>query len=308
MAVDIFDPRFIENVGIRRQVSLFSKERAGLKIMWPDPVDISVSVVSFERVNDEQVPQPDTLVIIPTEDIISEGDGAYSFEIPPEFTSKQNMFTVIWTYSVKGQEIEFSESYDVLHHMPLWDSFSDAEKGMVDKVLWRIADLYDNTMGGVPYFAEEFQSQFNNETIARLMSVSLDKINSSRSPITSFGLGPGAKPYPLEWSGLLVTATYIEMIKHFMRSYVEQPNLQGTGVAQADRRDYLQRWQTILNMETAEYSSMLVQFKRKQLSFGSGSLIVAGGIFGSGGMFRPGMYASAARAGRFYPVSYVNVG
>ncbi len=67
---------------------------------------------------------------------------------------------------------------------------------------------------------------------------------------------------------LLTQALLIQLIRHLIRSYVEQPNPVGASIAWHDRRDYLQRWQSVLQIEQTQYMRMLALYKRRFLGLG----------------------------------------
>jgi hypothetical protein len=85
---------------------------------------------------------------------------------------------------------------------------------------------------------------------------------------------------------VLVQATLLAVIKHLMRSYVEQPQPQGANIVWQDRREYLQRWQSIYQIEDAAFKEMVLLWKRQFYNFGQGALSVH------------------SKAGRLYPTGW----
>ena len=115
------------------------------------------------------------------------------------------------------------------------------------------------------------------------MSVAINKINTIGQPWSNYTMdGNGGPQYPIaQWGGLLGQYTYVEMIKHLMRSYVEQPVLQGpASITRLDRRDYIERWRTVLQDESAELKSMLDTFKIRRMFGGAPKVLVSGGTYG----------------------------
>ena len=51
--------------------------------------------------------------------------------------------------------------------------------------------------------------------------------------------------------------------------------------ARLDRRDYLNRWREILEIETEEYKQQLAVFKMAQMNLGRSAILVAGGAYGN---------------------------
>jgi hypothetical protein len=87
---------------------------------------------------------------------------------------------------------------------------------------------------------------------------------------------------------VIIQATLLAVIKHLMRSYVEQPNVVGANMVWQDRRDYLQRWQTIYTIEEGYFRQVVALWKRQFYNFGHSSLLVSSkaGRLGYGPGFR----------------------
>ena len=133
-----------------------------------------------------------------------------------------------------------------------------------------LEDCFDSEMGG-PYLRDATLAYFDKNKMAALAPMALFQI----------GIKPPASVYTLdnfpytEAGALFAKGILIESVKHLMRSYVEQPNVLGSGqISYFDRRDYLQRWQSIYQMEMEEYKHWLALWKRGQWNFGSGSLLI----------------------------------
>lgn len=231
--------------------------------------------------------------------------GVYEAQLPPALTSKRGNIKVRWEYTFAENDFVREVFYKVVGPMPTYDALSPGEKSVVRAVADLFGDLFDNTNGGDPSFVEEFQTNYNYERIAQLMGYALSKINTSRQPLTQFVIGPAPrkKRFPEKWFGLLQLATYIEVLKHFIRTYVEQPTINGNaGVSYVDRRDYMSRWQQVLQGEQKDLEDSIRQFKREALGFGRGSFLVSGGIYGRGGYNARSTYGLEARGARFYPL------
>lgn len=71
-----------------------------------------------------------------------------------------------------------------------------------------------------------------------------------------------------------------ETLKHLVRSYVEQPALQGGEVTRHDRRDYLDRWRSVLQDEREELKTQLDVFKIRSMGLGRPAVLVSGGAYG----------------------------
>jgi hypothetical protein len=138
------------------------------------------------------------------------------------------------------------------------------QQTILDLAWLRVDDCFDSIPGG-PWLRDVSKQQFGLEKSALLMPFAIDRINAGNPP-TNFTL----EDYPYtDDHTLLARSLAIEIIRHLMRSYVEQPLPQGGGnITYLSRRDYQQRWGEILQDELAEFKEMLKWFKRKYLGLG----------------------------------------
>jgi hypothetical protein len=138
------------------------------------------------------------------------------------------------------------------------------QQTILDLAWLRVDDCFDSIPGG-PRLRDVSKQQFGLEKSALLMPFAIDRINAGNPP-TNFTL----EDYPYtDDHTLLARSLAIEIIRHLMRSYVEQPLPQGGGnITYLSRRDYQQRWGEILQDELAEFKEMLKWFKRKYLGLG----------------------------------------
>lgn len=308
----VFSPKIRDQSLVRRFVSQGGRGYVALDIRTPDgsvdPDEGTIGLKVWYLDPTAQVPVSDdprgTLVLeVGPDEVHREDTGKFDYEIGPAHTAERGVLTVEWTYQVGGTEFSFTDHLQVLSPMPFYETLSDAERSIVEQVSWMFGDLFDSTEGG-PYLIEPFQTHFDYERIAQLARVAVTRINTMAQPVTNWRFGDGGN-VPAKFHGLIVLATYYEVIRHLIRSYTEIPNRIGTQVNYLDRRDYAQRWQTILASEWPEFQKQLKLAKRELLGLARGSLLVAGGIYGgtANGVFVPGMFASATRAFRFYPAA-----
>lgn len=127
------------------------------------------------------------------------------------------------------------------------DSYSDlsgAALEIVDSVMLQFADMFDNNEFGP--FIKEF-TNFGRDRVAQLFDLAIGDVELVCG-LT--GLNWSASSYPYN-SGVarraLSLALTIEVIRHFLRSYVEIPDTGRVGAPDVVRRDYLSRWQGLLN-------------------------------------------------------------
>lgn len=296
---------------VRQEISQYASSNVGIEIMaqnvYVDPDTIQVTIyqrTDFSTGSDPLGPYS----VLPQEDLVREDVGIWSFIIDPSLTQTLSLVTVHWEYSVSGVGYDYWDYYEIREPMPTYDAFTDNEKGIIRLVAFMFEDLYDSVDGG-PHLKEEFQTHFGTETLARCMELACHRINSTSQPYTQYNVGAGVGThFPMSYYSILVTGTYLEVVRHLIRSYTEYAVMQGgPGVAYVDRSQYADRWRAILADEKDDFARAVRSFKRSLLGLGGGSLLVSGGIFGSSSYFRSGFSAAAARAGRFYPVSYVQV-
>lgn len=292
-------PRFHADTRVKRQVSLGGSEKFGFKTANEQGEPENAESVVL------RVYEGDTL--ISTYENVSNPDrGVYEVVVGPPVTSKKRVLTLVWSYTHNGQDLEFADGMVVLDRMPTYDSLNDDEKYVIEQVSWMFDDLFDSTEGGV-FLAENFQSHFTHERLAQLTTRALQKINMTSQPVTSYvfgSLGKG-KRLPAKYQPVLVSAAYLEVLRHLIRSYVEIPEFRNMSVTYTDRRDYMQRWRIILDEEKESTDNAITLMKRDHLNLGGGALVVSGGYFGGSGRggFYSGTGVHATRGWRMYPTA-----
>lgn len=311
----IYSPSLRQSSITRNQISRYGVGKIGIRVSGSSgAVDADTNTVHldiYQETDFDDLDPTGPLIITADEgvDIDHPETGVYTYTILPPVTNVVCLLKAVWTYQVGGVNLTYTEHLQIRDQMPTYDGFNDAEKGAVQLIVNLFADSYDSTVGG-PHLIEEFQTKFNNERIAQLLNWSVQKLNMYKQPITNWVLSsPGqAGTFPQNYWGLLIMAGYVEVIKHLIRSYVEQPDVRNADVAYLDRRDYISRWQSVYQMEKEDLDSMATLVKRKMMGLGSTSMLVSGGMFGgssggSNGLFVSGGYAAATRAFRFYPAA-----
>lgn len=164
-------------------------------------------------------------------------------------------------------------SFEVLDPLEsTFDSDNDVDK-TIDRAWMKLEDLFDSELGG-PHLRDRTMANFSRDKLARLLPDALYNINNYYQPAT--GYDETTFPYD-NHTPLLAQALLIEAIYQLMRSYVEQPQPMGAGTpTYFDRRDYMNRWQNILQMEEKKLDTWMDIFKRDQMGFGSSSILVGG--------------------------------
>jgi hypothetical protein len=228
--------------------------------------------------------------------------GHYEVNLTTADTGQPGLYDLIWHFTIGSVTGTAKTFIQIGESAPVYDSLDDDMKGIVERVWHRFADLFDSPYGG-PHLQVYFQGHFGRQRIAHLLQNAVDRLNTIAQPHQSYSIAESGQ-FPVEkWGGLLGQALYVETIKHLIRSYVEQPVWEGVDISRADRRDYQQRWETVLQAEQEDLKAMLDVFKIANMGLGRPHVLVAGGVFGNYGPTR--LTGSAASRPRYYARFYV---
>jgi len=224
--------------------------------------------------------------------------GQYEIVLGSADTEDPGWRSLRFSYQVDSIPQVFGYDIEVGESAPEYDSLPSDWQGAIETVWGRFADLFDSPFGG-PNLQVYAQVNFGRNRLAQLMRPALQRLNSATGAHASYGYG-SSFPFD-EWGGLLQQSLYIEVLKHLVRSYVEQPEvILGTAVSRVDRRDYMNRWQDVLQMEQAEFERDLSRYKMAHLGLGNAHVLVAGGAYGNWGpQVNAGGSGSAASRGYF---------
>jgi hypothetical protein len=195
-----------------------------------------------------------------------------------------------------GEKRSYRDEFQVVD--PLEISPQSQVDQISEEVWMRIEDCFDSSLGG-PWLRDKTLAYFDPSKIKQFIPEGLMMINVW-PPETTIGLEYFTTPSPetdpvVIAQGittkadpdriLIVQATLLAVIRHLMRSYVEQPAPQGANIVYQDRRDYLQRWEEIYKIEEEFFKYVLALWKRQFLNLGHGSLLIhskAGRLYGPG--------------------------
>lgn len=228
------------------------------------------------------------------------GVGDYSMTFNSAEVSVPGAYTLAWSYVLTGSPEYYESGIEVGPAAPSYDNLAAPMKDLVDGVMIRIADTIDSPGGG-PNLLTYVQSKFGRGRVAELMRIALGRLNTIAQPFSTFTVdGDGGAQFPyLQWGPLLEALTWIETLKHLIRSYNEQPMFQGSGnISRLDRRDYVQRWRDSLMEEEQAAKSQLDVFKIAQMGLGRPAVLISGGTYGRYGPTR--MAGSVAARPRYY--------
>lgn len=203
--------------------------------------------------------------------------GTYRVTISSVESSDPGIFFLLSEYDLSGVPQVYRTDIEIPQTTSsLYESLTPEYREIVEAVWDRFEDLIDSPLGG-PHLAAYTQSNFGRERVAQLLRIGMGVINTAAQPSASYSLD---KDFPFDaWGPVLEQATVIEVIKHLMRSYVEQADVQGVQAARMDRRDYLSRWQQVLTIEQDTFRQQMQTFKMSHMGLGRAGVLVAGGIF-----------------------------
>lgn len=224
--------------------------------------------------------------VVPVNSYTAVKMGAGLFQVVPSSndTSRPSDAELVWAYSIAGAPQQYAGYLTIGRANPAYDNLAQQFKDAVEQVWLRFADMCDSPHGGpninaTPYF----QAHWSRGRVAQLMNIAIDKIGQSGQPYINYTIdGNGGPLFPVAlWGGLLNQYTYVECIKHLIRSYIEQPLVQGTGaITRLDRRDYAERWRVFLKEEQDELNGMQDVFNIRHMMLGNPRVLVSGGTYG----------------------------
>lgn len=230
--------------------------------------------------------------------------GDYTITFASAETSVPGSYTLMWTYLLNTLSEYYESGIEIGPAAPSYDGLTPDFKDLVEQTVLRLADTIDSPGGG-PNLTTYVQSKFGRGRIAELMRLALGRMNTMAQPFSTFTLdGQGGALFPTaQWGSLLGSLTFIETLKHLIRSYTEQPQFIGSGnVSRLDRRDYVQRWRDVLMDEEKAAQAQLEVFKISQMGLGRPAALISGGVYGRYGPTR--MAGSVAARPRYWTRFY----
>jgi len=203
--------------------------------------------------------------------------GTYRVTISSVESSEPGLYYLLSNYAISGVAQVYRTDIEIPQTASsLYESLSPEFREVVESVWDRFEDLIDSPIGG-PHLSAYTQSNFGRERVAQLLRIGMGVINTAAQPSASYSLD---KDFPFDaWGPVLEQATVVEVVKHLMRSYVEQPDVQGVQAARMDRRDYLNRWSQLLTIEQDTLRQQMQTFKMSHMGLGRAGVLVAGGMF-----------------------------
>lgn len=167
-------------------------------------------------------------------------------------------------------DFEVVDPFEELTPSPTW-VLADAAWG-------KLEDCFDGEDEG-PWLREMTLNFFNQRKMENFIAEALFDINQQNPPtdiqIEAFAYTADGNTYATPALPLAAQGVFVAVLRHLIRSYVEQPNPVGAAIAWHDRRDYLQRWQSVYQLEWQQYLRMLALYKRQFLGLGHSKVLVS---------------------------------
>lgn len=228
--------------------------------------------------------------------------GTYQTTLQGDDTATTGYYMLTWSFRVGGVPKVEQTFFEIGENDAEYLALDQDLRDIVDLTWMRFADGFDSPNGG-PVLQTFFQSHYTRNRLAQLLQLAVNRLNSYSQPYQSFALRDPGKFPVTKWGSILEQALYIETLKHLIRSYVEQPMPEGSGnYLRLDRRDYMQRWTEVLQMEDSEFIRRTSVYKMSFMGLGRPHVTVSGGVFGNYGPTRLPGFAAARPTywARFY--------
>ena len=203
--------------------------------------------------------------------IEEDGTGSFNFNETTQVGHYTGMATFRTENGKKSTGVDFEtiDPFMEKEPSPSWIAANDAWE--------QFEDLFDSEEGG-PWLKDMTLSVFNKQKMEKMIDNAILDINV-QNPETSFQISEfvseGPPVAPTASLPILTQGLNLQIIRHLMRSYVEQPNPAGAQIAWHDRRDYLQRWKEVYATEKEQYMRILPLWKRQFLGLGQTRSLVS---------------------------------
>lgn len=278
----------------RQYVSQWSVDPVGLLLVQnsaPIDADGTVQATMYSE---------DTGVTIFTRAATHNALGDYSVTLSSIETGTPGAYKVTWDWALASVPQHYEAGLEVGPANPAYDNLSPELKAVVESIWYRLSDLIDSPGGG-PNLTTYIQSKFGRGRVAQLMKIGLGRINTMAQPPGRYTLdGVGGALFPIaQWGPLLESVTWIEVLKHLIRSYTEQPDfISGGNITRLDRTKYAKAWRDVLVDEERVVKGQLDTFKISQMNLGRPAVLLSGGVYGRYGPTR--MAGSVAARPRYW--------
>lgn len=185
-------------------------------------------------------------------------------------------YLVVATFTTLQGKQSVRADFEVVD--PFKDETPSPSWVIADAAWKKLEDCFDAEDEG-PWLRDMTLNYFNKDKMEAFINEALFDINIQHPPtdlgLDAFAYQNAGQTYVTADLPLMSQAVFMAVLRHLMRSYVEQPNPVGAQIAWHDRRDYLQRWQTVYTIEQEHYKRYLALFKRRFLGLGQSRLLVS---------------------------------
>ncbi len=256
------------SLGFDREVDLINLNDTAEVYAYPfdkddRPETDDVVSVSFT------VQKPDNTQVTHGGMVMDDGQGLLRFND----TDLVGQYRAVATFTLlDGQKQSVRSDFEVID--PFNPPLADTTEVIAHAVWAKLEDCFDAEDEG-PWLRDVTLNYFNERKMKDFIAAGLWQINELQVPtkltVDYFFTEPGLPTADLP---LLAQGVLLEVIRHLMRAYVEQPTVMGANVVYEDRRDYLQRWQLIYQMEKEQYDKNLAFFKRRFMGLGTSKLLL----------------------------------
>lgn len=236
-----------------------------------------------------QVPQPGTQLPVNqppaawTHPVPRIAPGVYEYTLMASDSATVGYFRLDWGFTLNGTNETISSYYEFGPASPAYDVLNSGFRQIVEDVWAKFADGYDSPQGG-PNLQMWYNTHFGRGRIAQLLKQAVQHLNVSGQPTNNYTVDStsGGAMFPLPgWEGLVNSALTVEVLLHLMRSYAEDPDIQGAVQARMIRRDYMQRWASMLDVEQKIFKEQRDVWRLKQAFRMTPRVLVSGGAYGT---------------------------
>lgn len=209
-----------------------------------------------------------------------EDTGIFYVQLSSVETSVPGTYEIQFRYETSAIPQIYISAIEVGSSSPTYDALAPQFKHLVEDAWGMFSSNFDSPTGGL-YLQTLYQSGFNREKLALLLEMALGRLNIESQPVTTYTLdGDGGPVFPDQWLGLLGQTLAVEVIKHVIRAYTEQPDPRGVTLSYLDRQNYMSRWMESLRIEQAELEKSMDTFRIRHMGLGRSGVLVAGGAYG----------------------------
>lgn len=267
---------------------VFQGDSAELYAYLSDKGDTTLTESDLVAV-DFRIRKPTGVEVTEEGDILEDGAGYLSFRD----TDEVGEYLVVATFTLNdgskkstrsdfqisdpfGSDLESPVDYEAYSTLTAEQQLQWQVDMVANRVWDKMEDVFDSNDGG-PWMRDMTMNFFSPTKLNEFMDEALFTINVYNPPtdfwIERFATPSNGRPNPD--LTIMVQATWVAVIRHLMRSYTEQPAPMGGQVTYEDRRDYLQRWGTIYQIENQLFDQLLKLWKRQFLGLGTSKLLVS---------------------------------